>query len=153
MPYRASSLTCRRTGPYFGPRRLAAGSEGSTGNRVSRFLLERGLRVRAFVHRIDQRSDELSALGAEIVQGHLLDVASVRRATAGVRRAYFVYPVRAGLLEATTTFAVAAKDCHSLDGGHRVTSGLDRGRQAGHDPAAVQMDPCTRRTDPGHSPS
>ncbi|MCW2929541.1 MAG: hypothetical protein JWM19_503 [Actinomycetia bacterium] len=66
--------------------------------------------MRAFVHRIDQRSDELSALGAEIVQGDLLDIASVRRATAGVRRAYFVYPVRAGLLEATTTFAVAAKD-------------------------------------------
>jgi uncharacterized protein YbjT (DUF2867 family) len=86
------------------------GSEGSTGNRVSRFLLERGLRVGAFVHRIDQRSDELSALGAEVVQGDLLDIASVRRATAGVRRAYFVYPVRAGLLEATTTFAVAAKD-------------------------------------------
>jgi NAD(P)H dehydrogenase (quinone) len=40
----------------------------------------------------------------------LPDIASVRRATVGVRRAYFVYPVRAGLLEATTTFAVAAKD-------------------------------------------
>src|SRR5262245_15983596 len=88
----------------------AGGQQGSTGNWVARFLLERGLRVRAFVHRIDQRSDELSALGAEVVQGDLLDIASVRRATAGVRRAYFLYPVRPGLLEATTTFAVAAKD-------------------------------------------
>ena len=88
----------------------AGGPQGSTGNWISRFLLERGLRVRAFVHRIDQRSDELAALGAEVVQGDLLDIGSVRRVTAGVLRAYFVYPVRAGLLEATTTFAVAAKD-------------------------------------------
>jgi uncharacterized protein YbjT (DUF2867 family) len=86
------------------------GSEGSTGNVVARLLLERGLPVRAFVHRIDERSDELSALGAEVVHGDLLDIASVRRAVVGVRRAYFVYPVQAGLLEATTTFAVAAED-------------------------------------------
>ena len=47
----------------------AGGPQGSTGNWISRFLLERGLRVRAFVHRIDQRSNELAALGAEVVQG------------------------------------------------------------------------------------
>src|SRR5262249_48887773 len=88
----------------------AGGQQGSPGNWVARFLLERGLPVRAFVHRIHQRSDELSALGAEVVQGDLLDIASVRRATAGVRRAYFVYPVRPGYLEATATFARAAKD-------------------------------------------
>jgi uncharacterized protein YbjT (DUF2867 family) len=88
----------------------AGGEQGSTGNWISRFLLERGFPVRAFVHRIDGRSDELSALGAEVVQGDLLDIASVRRALAGVRRAYFAYPVQAGLLEATTIFAVAAKD-------------------------------------------
>jgi uncharacterized protein YbjT (DUF2867 family) len=88
----------------------AGGPQGSTGNWVSRFLLERGVRVRTFVHRIDERSDELSALGPEVVQGDLLEIASVRRATAGVRRTYFVYPVRAGLLEATTIFAVAAKE-------------------------------------------
>jgi NmrA-like family len=88
----------------------AGGPQGSSGNWISRFLLERGLPVRAFVHRIDERSDELSALGAEVVQGDLLDIASVRRALAGVRRAYFAYPVQAGLLEAMTIFAVAAKD-------------------------------------------
>src|SRR5262249_59263039 len=88
----------------------AAGQQGSTGNWVARFLLERGLRVRAFVHRIDQRSDELSALGAEVVQGDLLDIASVRRATAALHPAHFVYPVRPGFLEATATFARAAKD-------------------------------------------
>jgi hypothetical protein len=81
----------------------AGGPQGSSGNWISRFL-------RAFVHRIDERSDELSALGAEVVQGDLLDIASVRRALACVRRAYFAYPVQAGLLEATTIFAVAAKD-------------------------------------------
>jgi hypothetical protein len=33
----------------------AGGPQGSSGNWVSRFLLERGVRVRAFVHRIDER--------------------------------------------------------------------------------------------------
>ena len=88
----------------------AGGQQGSTGNWLARFLLERGRRVRAFVHRIDKRSDELSALGAEVFEGDLLDVASVRRAMAGVGRAYFAYPVQAGLLEATTAVALAAKD-------------------------------------------
>jgi uncharacterized protein YbjT (DUF2867 family) len=62
----------------------AGGLQGSTGNWLSRILLERGLRVRAFVHRIDQRSGELSALGVEVVQGDLLDIASVRRATGDI---------------------------------------------------------------------
>jgi uncharacterized protein YbjT (DUF2867 family) len=87
----------------------AGGRQGSTGYHVTRLLLNRGRPVRAFVHRLDERSDELRALGAEVVQGDLLDLRSVTGAMAGVQRSYFAYPVQDGLLDATTTFAAAAR--------------------------------------------
>jgi uncharacterized protein YbjT (DUF2867 family) len=66
--------------------------------------------VRAFVHKLDARSDELRQRGAEIVEGDLLNPASVRAAMKNVKRAYFTYPVTDGLLEATTIFAATAHD-------------------------------------------
>ncbi len=89
---------------------LVTGATGKTGMPVVRLLRERGLPVRAFVHRLDQRSEELKALGAEVVVGDFLDLASVRAAIKGVKRVYFCYPPGDGLLEATTHFAVAARD-------------------------------------------
>jgi uncharacterized protein YbjT (DUF2867 family) len=88
----------------------AGGRQGSTGHHVARQLLERGLRVRAFVHRDDQRSDDLRALGGEVIEGDLLDLVAVRRAMSNVRRAYFTYPVQPGLVEATTIFATTARE-------------------------------------------
>ena len=88
----------------------AGGRQGSTGNLVARLLLERGLPVRAFVHQRDERSNQLIELGAEVVQGDLLDSAFVAKAMRGIKRAYFTYPVADGLLEATTIFAIAARD-------------------------------------------
>ena len=88
----------------------AGGAQGSTGRRITSLLLEQGIPVRALVHRLDSRSDELRQLGAEVVQGDLLDSASVHAAMRSVRRAYFTYPVTDGLLEAATTFAAAARD-------------------------------------------
>jgi uncharacterized protein YbjT (DUF2867 family) len=76
---------------------------------VTRLLLEKGWRVRAFVHRLDDRSDRLQTLGAEVVDGDLRDFRSVAAAMDGIRRAYFAYPVQEGLLEAATTFAAAAR--------------------------------------------
>jgi NAD(P)H dehydrogenase (quinone) len=87
----------------------AGGSHGATGNHVARQLLERGLRVRAFVHRADERADELRALGAEITVGDIQDHKVVRAALDGVQRAYFTYPLADGLLLATATFAAAGK--------------------------------------------
>jgi uncharacterized protein YbjT (DUF2867 family) len=87
----------------------AGGMQGATGNHVTRMLLERGIGVRAFVRRDDERSDNLRALGAEIVQGDLRDLQSVRGAMKGIRRAYFTYPVQEGLLEATAIFASAGR--------------------------------------------
>jgi uncharacterized protein YbjT (DUF2867 family) len=86
------------------------GSQGSTGRQVAGLLLKQGIPVRAFVHQLDARSDELRQQGAEIVEGDLLNPASVQEAMKGVKRAYFTYPVADGLLEAATIFAAAARD-------------------------------------------
>ena len=113
----------------------SGGVQGATGNLIVKLLLGRGFAVRAFVHRIDNRSDHLQALGAEIVQGDLLDVQSVRSAMQGIDRAYFCYPVKAGLLEAGLNFAVAAQAA-----GTTVIVNLSQGAaMAGHpSPASRQ---------------
>jgi len=87
----------------------AGGNQGSTGLHVTRMLLDNGRPVRAFVHRLDDRSARLRALGAEVVEGDLRDFGSVATAMSGIRQAYFAYPVQEGLLEAAATFAAAAR--------------------------------------------
>src|SRR5882672_9401273 len=88
----------------------AGGRQGKTGRRVSETLLARGVPVRAFLRRIDERAERLRALGAEIVEGDLLDIQSVRRAARGASRVYFAYPVQEGLLDATAIMAMAARE-------------------------------------------
>jgi uncharacterized protein YbjT (DUF2867 family) len=88
----------------------AGGRQGSTGRVIATFLIEQGLPVRAFVHKLDGRSDDLRQKGAEIIEGDLLNPASVQAAMKDVKRAYFTYPVADGLLEATTIFATSARD-------------------------------------------
>lgn len=88
----------------------AGGRQGKTGRHVSEMLLARGIPVRAFVHKIDERSEHLRALGAEIFEGDFLDVRSVMRAVQGTSSIYFAYPVQDGLLDATAAVAVAARE-------------------------------------------
>ena len=88
----------------------AGGQHGATGNHVARQLLAKKLPVRAFVFRADERSERLAALGAELVVGDLHDIEAVRRAMRDITRAYFVYPLAEGLLEAIATFAAAARE-------------------------------------------
>jgi uncharacterized protein YbjT (DUF2867 family) len=88
----------------------AGGRQGSTGRVITSLLLEQGIPVRALVHKLDSRSDELRQQGAEVVEGDLLNPASVQAAMRNVKRAYFTYPVTDGLLEAATIFAAAARD-------------------------------------------
>ena len=88
----------------------AGGTQGSTGRVVASLLLQQGIPVRALVHKLDSRSDELRQQGAEVVEGDLLNSASVQAAMRNVKRAYFTYPVADGLLEAAAIFAAAARD-------------------------------------------
>src|SRR5258708_6277185 len=87
---------------------LITGATGATGGAAAAQLLDKGERVRAFVHREDARSEALRKRGAEVVVGDLLDFDAVREALNGVNRAYFVYPIRPGLVQATAQFAQSA---------------------------------------------
>ncbi len=87
---------------------LITGATGATGGAAAAQLLEKGRQVRAFVHREDERSEDLRQRGAEVVIGDLLDFDAVREALEGVNRAYFVYPIRPGLVQATAQFAQSA---------------------------------------------
>lgn len=75
-----------------------------------KFLLAAGARVRAFVHSEDERSAALAAQGAEVVRGDLLDFEAVRSAVEAAEGAYFVYPIRPGIPQASAYFAQAAKE-------------------------------------------
>jgi NAD(P)H dehydrogenase (quinone) len=87
---------------------LISGATGNTGDTTVRLLLDRGHRVRAFVHREDGRSESLAAAGAEIAVGDLLDFEAVSAAMEGADGGYFCYPIAPGLLEASAFFAQAA---------------------------------------------
>lgn len=89
---------------------LVTGATGATGTPTVKYLLETGHRVNAFVHREDERSEKLKALGAVIFVGDLLKLKEVRPAMKGVDGAYFVYPIGNGLVEAAAVFAQAAKE-------------------------------------------
>src|SRR5499426_970250 len=88
----------------------AAGQLGGIGRTVTRLLLDRGLTVRAMVHREDERAAALRATGAEVVAGDLLEPADVFRVVKGCRRVYFSMSVSAGYLEASMTMAVVARE-------------------------------------------
>ena len=89
---------------------LVTGATGDTGRAAVDELLARGHQVRALAHSRDERSERLEGRGAEVVYGDLLDFGRVRTALRGVTRAYFVYPIRPGILQATAYFAQAAKE-------------------------------------------
>ena len=57
-----------------------------------------------------QRSAALAAQGADVVRGDLLDFEAVCSALEGAQGAYFVYPIRLGILQASAYFAQAAKE-------------------------------------------
>ncbi|MFE3755159.1 NAD(P)H-binding protein [Nocardia tengchongensis] len=107
----------------------AGGNQGGTGRRVAETLLRAGLPVRAFVHRDDGRVAELKDLGAEVVAGDLREITAVTPALHGVRRAYFTYPVTAGMIDATAVLAAVGRQA----GLERVvaTSQLGSDPQAG----------------------
>src|SRR5207245_6950502 len=89
---------------------LVTAATGDTGGYTVEQLVERGHAVRALAHREDDRAKRLGMSGAEVVIGDLLKFDDVRAAMRGVRAAYFCYPIRPGILQATAYFAQAAKE-------------------------------------------
>ena len=89
---------------------LITGATGDTGGYAIEQLLQKGRQVRALVHRRDDRSKRLEERGVEVVAGDYLDLDAMRAAVQGVRRAYFVYPIRPGIIQATAYFAQAARE-------------------------------------------
>jgi NAD(P)H dehydrogenase (quinone) len=94
---------------------LVTGATGLTGRQTTDILLSRGFEVRALVHKADERSEKLKALGADIFVGDLLDFEAVQAALRGMNAAYFIYPIAPGLINATAYFAQASKESR-LDG-------------------------------------
>jgi NAD(P)H dehydrogenase (quinone) len=89
---------------------LITGATGDTGRAAVKESIALGLNVRAMVHSKDARSETLEQLGAEVVLGDLLEIDTIRAAMEGVDAAYFVWPVKPGLIQATVNFAQAAKE-------------------------------------------
>jgi uncharacterized protein YbjT (DUF2867 family) len=93
----------------------AAGVVGGVGRAVVDLLRQRGLPVRALVHREDERAEALRATGAEVVVGDLTRTADVARAFAGCHRVYFGMSVSAPYLEATVIAAAVAREDGDLE--------------------------------------
>jgi len=88
----------------------AAGGHGSVGPQLVDLLRASGHQVRAMVRKEDDRCARLRSSGAEVVVGDFLSLASMRAAMVGIERAFFCYPLTAGLVQATTIFCAAAKE-------------------------------------------
>src|ERR1700751_5760624 len=84
--------------------------QGRTGRHVADMLLWRDVGVRTLVRKLDERSERLRALGAEIFEGDFLNIRSMQRAAEGTSAIYFAYPVQDGLLDATAAMAIAARE-------------------------------------------
>jgi len=90
---------------------LVTGAVGYTASYVIPALLEKGVQVRGLVHKIDERSAKLEAMGVEVVQGDLNDFYSVSAAMKGITGVYFVYPILTpGILAGTTYLIQAARE-------------------------------------------
>ena len=88
----------------------AAGRVGGVGRTVVDLLRQRGLRVRALVHREDERAASIRASGAEVVVADLTVPSDVARAMEGCRRIYFGMSVSELYLEATVIAAAVARE-------------------------------------------
>jgi NAD(P)H dehydrogenase (quinone) len=89
---------------------LITGATGDTGRAAVRESLALGLDVRAMAHGADTRMETLAILGAEVVTGDMLEIDTIRAAMEGIDAAYFVWPVKPGLIEAAVNFAQAARE-------------------------------------------
>ena len=108
------------TGHTFGmaPTYLVTGAGGGIAGispQVVARLRDRGLTVRAMVHRDDSRADALRALGADVIAGDLTNPIDVAAALDGVTRMFFNMSVSPDYLEATAVVCAIAKEFDNLE--------------------------------------
>ncbi len=87
----------------------ATGTHGGVGAHLVKRLTSSGFPVRALVRAADGRAMQLRKAGAEVVVGDFFQLSSLRAAFEGVERAFFCFPLAAGLLQATANLCVAAR--------------------------------------------
>ncbi|MES0864360.1 NAD(P)H-binding protein [Ruegeria sp. SCPT10] len=92
------------------PKTLVTSAAGKTGLHVTTQLLEKGFPVRAFVHRIDARSEKLKNAGAEIFLGNQYALSDMRRGMKGVQRAYQCAPTAPNGLHFNAIFSATAHE-------------------------------------------
>jgi NAD(P)H dehydrogenase (quinone) len=82
---------------------LITGATGATGTAAVHELLAKGQQVRAFVRKLDERSDKLERQGAEIVVGDLMDFHAISEAMKGISGVYYMFPIEeTGILTSTS---------------------------------------------------
>jgi len=90
------------------PKILVTSATGKTGLQTSLQLLEKGFPVRAFVRRLDHRTEVLEGAGADIFVGNQYSLTDMRAAMDGVKRAYQCAPAAPNALHFNAVFAAAA---------------------------------------------
>lgn len=93
----------------------AGGGNGGVSTRVVETLRKRGNRVRALVHRDNDRATPLRELGAEVVVGDLTDPRAVVDAMTGADRMFFSMGVSPAYLTATAVISAAATEYGRLE--------------------------------------
>jgi uncharacterized protein YbjT (DUF2867 family) len=93
----------------------AGGGVGGVGRTVVELLREHDLPVRALLHREDERTDAVRALGAEVIVGDLTRPDDVSRALDGASRMFFSMAVSPDYLEATAVVATVARALGTLE--------------------------------------
>lgn len=94
---------------------LVTGATGNVGSSVIKILREKKLPVRALVHHLDDRSQKLIDLGAEVVVAELSNGADMVRALSGCRRMYFGMGGSEKYLQSTVIATAAAKEISDLE--------------------------------------
>lgn len=92
------------------PRIFVTGATGKIGGALARNLAARGMTVRALVRRTDERSKALEQIGIETVKGDLGKSDDLRRALAGVDRAFFSPPFSPTMGESARVFRDVAAE-------------------------------------------
>jgi NAD(P)H dehydrogenase (quinone) len=90
------------------PKILVTSATGKTGLPTALQLLEKEFPVRAFVRRLDHRSEQLERAGAEIFVGNQYSITDMRAAMNGVKRAYQCAPPAPNAIHFNAVFTAAA---------------------------------------------